>query len=109
MVETNGERWLREHNVPDDLLDKYLRGERDDGMKTVFFIQVLLSCGMEFDIVFREKKYFVSPVFGEFTILSPDCERVLYETDDLDDFGENARIGENGEFYLKDVVDELEF
>ena len=78
-------------------------------MKSVFFIQVLLSCGMEFDIVFREKKYFVSPVFGEFTILSPDCERVLYETDDLDDFGENARIGENGEFYLKDVVDELEF
>ena len=42
MVETNGERWLREHNVPDDLLDKYLRGERDDGMKSVFFIQVLL-------------------------------------------------------------------
>ena len=32
-----------------------------------------------------------------------------YETDDLDDFGENARIGENGEFYLKDVIDELEF
>ena len=61
MVETNGERWLREHNVPDDLLDKYLRGERDDGMKSVFFIQVLLSCGMEFDIVFREKNILSRP------------------------------------------------
>ena len=36
-------------------------------------------------------------------------EDPLYESLDLDDFGENARIGRNGEFYLKDVIGELEF
>lgn len=102
------EEWLQKHNIPAGKLHEYFEGKWGEKVKTVFDIQILLAFGQEFTVGFRGECYFISPAFT-YSILSPDCKRVLYETDDLDDFGENARIGENGEFYLKDVIDELEF
>ncbi len=108
MEETPGEKWKQKHNISKSSIYKYFEGKWGENIKSIFDIQVLLACGQEFTVGFQGAGYFISPDYS-FTILSPDCERVLYETDDLDDFGENARIGENGEFYLKDVIDELEF
>ena len=76
-------------------------------MESIKDVLLLLSLGWEFDVTFRGDEYFITPNWC-YSIWGGRNE-MLYGTLDLDDFGENARIGENGEFYLKDVVGELEF
>ena len=89
-------------------LDLFERcSSKDWHMESVKDVLLLLSYGWEFDVTFRGDDYFITPNWW-YTIWGPG-NVPLYESLDLDDFGENARIGENGEFYLKDVVDELEF
>ena len=70
-------------------------------------VQLLLSYGWEFNVNFRGDEYFITPNFW-FKVWG-EGDVPLYESLDLDDFGENARIGRNGEFYLKDVIGELKF
>ena len=104
MRESKGRIWRRKHNIPNDALDKvYLDSFDVHSMRDV---QILLAYGIEFDVVFRGREYFLTPCPDTYQVQG---DGFCYETDDLDDFGENARIGENGEFYLKDVIDELEF
>ena len=98
-----------------------VRNGLDDGKRLALFtgssdewpvesikdVQLLLSCGWEFYVRFRSDEYFITsdPWFA----IINGWDDALYESLDLDDFGENARIGRNGEFYLKDVIGELEF
>ena len=105
MYETKGDIWLRKHNIPNDALDKVYPDSFD--VHSMRDIQILLAYGIEFYVVFRGREYFLSPCPDTYQVMTG--RGYCYETDDLDDFGENARIGENGEFYLKDVIDELEF
>ena len=70
-------------------------------------VQLLLSYGWEFSVNFRGVEYFITPD-PWFAIIN-GWDDALYESLDLDDFGANARIGRNGEFYLKDVIGELKF
>ena len=98
-----------------------VRNGLDDGKRLALFtgssdewpvesikdVQLLLSCGWEFYVTFRGDEYFITPNFW-FKVWG-EGDVPLYESLDLDDFGENARIGRNGEFYLKDVIGELEF
>ena len=92
-------RWLRKHNPSQEDIKVALRGARG-WIKSFNHILIALAYGYEFYVSFRGASYFLSPDFHNFVIIAPD-NKILYETDDLDDFGENARIGENGEFYLK--------
>ncbi len=83
--------WIEKHSVSQNAI-KRLNVPSD--AKTLEDFIILLAFGLEFNVYSRDKSYFVSPwVAGEldeFGIVSPS-EKILYETDDLDDLGENAR------------------
>ena len=72
-------------------------------------MQIILTCSWEFYVKFRGDEYFICSEWDHYSICPNFGDHLLYETDDLDDFGENARIGMSGEFYLKDVIGELKF
>ena len=103
-----GKQWRVKNGLDDgERLSRFTGWSKDWHMESIKDVLLLLSLGWEFDVTFRGDEYFITPnwcysIWGE-------CNEMLYGTLDLDDFGENARIGENGEVYLKDVVDELEF
>ena len=78
-------------------------------IKTMLDMQIILTCSWEFYVKFRGDEYFICSEWDHYSICPNFGDHLLYETDDLDDFGENARIGMSGEFYLKDVIGELKF
>ena len=102
---TDGDIWLKRHNVSEERFDQVYSA--NGKLETIRDVQILLAYGIEFYVVFRGREYFLSPCPDTYQVMTG--RGYCYETDDLDDFGENARIGENGEFYLKDVIDELKY
>ena len=106
MYESKGDVWLKKHNIPDEAIEPFRGPGGLRKVKTIEDVKLLLAFGWEFEVGFRGKDYFITPC-SDYAIMNYDT--CFYDTEDLDDFGENARIGENGEFYLKDVIDVLEF
>ncbi|MBQ4203690.1 MAG: hypothetical protein II655_08320 [Thermoguttaceae bacterium] len=102
------EQWRTRNGFEDGKRIALFTGSSDEWpVESIKDVQLLLSYGWEFSVNFRGVEYFITPdpwfkIWGGWDV-------PLYESLDLDDFGENARIGRNGEFYLKDVIGELEF
>ena len=99
-------QWRARNNLDNGQITRFT-GPNVDPVKSVKDILLMLSYGWEFYVGFCGNDYFISSDTGY--SINNSWDDLLYETDDLDDFGENARIGEDGEFYLKDVIDELVF
>ena len=103
-------QWFDKHGLPHNSLDKFNKAENWwDPIKTILDMQIILTCSWEFYVKFRGDEYFIYSEWDCYSIYFSNGDYLLYETDDLDDFGENARIGMSGEFYLKDVIGELKF
>ena len=102
--------WFRKHNLPDDAFDKFDKHVNCwwTQVKTMLDLQIMLTCNIEFYVTFKDEEYFIISE-GDYRIYRAFNDEEIFQTDDLDDFGENARIGENCEFYLKDVINELEW
>ena len=102
------EQWRIRNGLEDGKRIALFTGSSDEWpVESIKDVQLLLSYGWEFNVVFRGDEYFITPD-PWFAIIN-GWDDALYESLDLDDFGANARIGRNGEFYLKDVIGELEF
>ena len=102
------EQWRTRNGFEDGKRIALFTGSSDEWpVESIKDVQLLLSCGWEFNVIFRGDEYFITPNFW-FKVWG-EGDVPLYESLDLDDFGENARIGRNGEFYLKDVIGELKF
>ncbi len=109
MTDTQREQWLKKHGLPKNDLDRFNNAAHWwDPIKTMLDLQVMLTCVWEFYVDFRGEEYFISSEHG-YRVYLVDGDELIYKSDDLDDFGENARIGEDGEFLLKDVIKELVF
>ena len=101
-------QWRTRNGFEDGKRIALFTGSSDEWpVESIKDVQLLLSYGWEFNVVFRGDEYFITPNFW-FKVWG-EGDVPLYESLDLDDFGENARIGRNGEFHLKDVIGELEF
>ena len=101
-------QWRIRNGLEDGKRIALFTGSSDEWrVESIKDVQLLLSCGWEFYVRFRSDEYFITsdPWFA----IINGWDDALYESLDLDDFGENARIGRNGEFYLKDVIGELKF
>ena len=102
------EQWRTRNGFEDGKRIALFTGSSDEWpVESIKDVQLLLSYGWEFSVNFRGVEYFITP--DPWFKIWGGWDAPLYESLDLDDFGENARIGRNGEFYLKDVIDELKF
>ena len=102
------EQWRTRNGFEDGKRIALFTGSSDEWpVESIKDVQLLLSYGWEFSVNFRGVEYFITP--DPWFKIWGGWDAPLYESLDLDDFGENARIGRNGEFYLKDVIGELEF
>ena len=102
------EQWRIRNGLEDGKRIALFTGSSDEWpVESIKDVQLLLSYGWEFSVNFRGVEYFITP--DPWFKIWGGWDAPLYESLDLDDFGENARIGRNGEFYLKDVIGELEF
>ena len=105
------EKWLDDHNVTPEYVDQLSEPERKDKL-TVFEVQVRLALGRDFDAFYEidgeDVEGFLYPFFGGWFCIDATYkgEKYHYETDDLDDFGENATFGP---FPLKEIVGDLIF
>ncbi len=109
--ESSEQRWekrkqWRVRNNLDDGQIKRFAGPDDAPIESINDVLLMLSCGWEFYVKFQDEEYFITP--NPWYSISDSWDDTLYESLDLDDFGENARIGEDGEFLLKDVANEVE-
>ena len=102
------EQWRIRNGLEDGKRIALFTGSSDEWpVESIKDVQLLLSYGWEFSVNFRGVEYFITP--DPWFKIWGGWDAPLYESLDLDDFGENARIGRNGEFYLKDVIGELKF
>ncbi len=98
-------QWRVKNNLDNGQIKRFACSD-DAKIESIKDILLMLSHGWEFYVKFRGDEYFISSDTGY--SVNNSWDDLLYETDDLDDFGENARIGEDGEFFLKDVASEVE-
>lgn len=102
------EEWMERNPISDDYLLQF--DEPNHKPLTVFDIQQMLAHGWEIEPFYEAENLeaFIYPYYRELFCIDATYKgkKYHYETDDLDDFGENAMFGP---FPLKEIVGELIF
>ena len=96
-------KWREKHNITHDDIKKYDDSEWEQTVKSIDDVKIVLAYGREFSVKYKgiEALITTSGCSG-FSVQSSEN---FYDTDDLDEFGEQATLGP---YLLKDIVGKWE-
>ncbi len=100
MTETRNAKWRRKHNITLEDVKKFDEGDWTTSVRTIEDVKVLLAFGREFNIEYKGLTALLTLDGGSGYSVSIQSG-FEYDTDKLDDFGENAKIEP---YFLKDIV-----
>ena len=96
-------KWREKHHVTLDSLQKYYESDWNRTIRTIDDVKIVLSCGIEFEVQYKNIEALITTSgCSGFSVQSSEN---FYDTDDLDEFGEQATLGP---YLLKDIVGKWE-